>query len=445
MPNVPQIIPDAIVRWALDDKYPYHWGALMTVAVVTARLRQCERGERAQWVDLLNELREGYPHAHAVLAKRFSKTSSKAWEIIPADTDDPNDEATAEVIARTVEARIKRIPRWKQHVHGMCWAGFTGASGREIMWRVDADGYHVERLALIHSRRIGFGDEFKPYILNGGTGQMSAQLDPNDYPGKFILHVPMMADEHPTRTGLGRVMAYWMAFQRMINRSWVGYTERFGNPFPIATWKTNREDQVPTQAEIDSAKQLVRDVGRGSQPGWAGPDSIQFQLAGAATSSSGGSGENTVHKAQLAFINAEMSKVVEGGDLNTQSQGSGSRALGDSQSEDAAPLSIDDAGQLDETITHDLVWWLVALNFGVDKAQRFCPKYHTIVDDDDDSKAAAEVIKTAVDLKIKVPAAWAYAKLSIPQPQPGEAVLGEEDSAAEETNNDTGADAEPTE
>lgn len=445
---MPSIVPMQIVQWALDDKYPYHWGAMMTVAVVTSRMRQCEQGDRRQWVDLLTELREGHPHAHAVLAKRFAKTSSLPWELVRPETKSAADEARAEMIARFVEGEIKRIPSWKQHVHGLCWAGFNGASSREIMWGRDSDGIHVESLRLVHTRRIGFGNEFKPYIENGSMG--SQRIDPAAYPGKFIMHLPSMADEHPTRTGLGRVLAYWMSFGRFVNRSWLNYTERFGNPFPVATWRTNREeDGVATDEEIESAKQLVKDIGRGSQPGWAGPDTIKLEIFGpGGKSSGGGSGENTNHKAYLAFINAEISKAVEGGDLNTESRQTGSRALGESQADDAASMAVDDAGQLDETITRDLVRWIVEFNFGADAARRLCPTYHTVVQKPEDRKYMAEIIATAKrDCGMRVPAKWAHEKLSIPQPQDGEAVLGEEDGDEQgnDDNEPDGDNAEMTE
>lgn len=417
-------IPTQLIRYAMDDKYPYHWGALMTIAVVTARLRQCERGDRAQYVDLLSELREADGHAFAVLSKRFAKVSSAKWGLVPAATESESNKAAAEAIAGVVEARIKAIHRWKSHVHGLCWANYTGASCREIMWRRDDAGVHVDSLKLVHSRRIEFTDDFAPIIRDGGT--MSQKLATADYPGKFILNVPTMADEHPNRVGLGRELAYWMAFKRTDNRGALDYIGRFGSPFPMAKWRTNRgKDGVATEEEIDRAKELIRAISRGDQPGWAGPDTVDFSLAGpGGLSSSGGSGENTPHKWHIELCNTEISKVVAGGDLNTESQTTGSRALGESQSSDAVPLHVDDAGQLDETITRDLVFWLVAYNFGADAARRFCPKYHTFVEPKEDISSAAAVIDTAVNkLGMRIPTAYAHQRLALPQAKDDEEAL----------------------
>lgn len=422
---MPSYIPNQILAWALDEKYPYHWGAMMTVAVVTSRLSQCEQGTRRQWVDLLTELREADCHAHAVLSKRFTRTSSKPWELVPAKTETPAEEANAREIASFVAAEIEAIPQWRQHVHGMLWAGYTGASARETMWRRDNNGFHIDRLRLVHSRRIDLGDDFVPLLSNGSF--LSESIDPAKYPGKFVVHLPCFADEHPSRGGLGRVLAYWMAFKRFCARDFVGYVERFGKPFPIVTWATGRKDSgTATDAEITAAKELAVDVGRGSQPGWAGPDVIGFELAGpGGTASSGGSGENTVHKAFLALCNAEISKAVEGGDIGTQTQESGSRALGDSQADSAEGLSRDDAGQLDETITRDVVRWLVEYNYGPDAARRYLPRYHTIVEKPEDAKRNAEVLDIAVNkIGVEVPVVWAHEKLSIPRPQDDEEVIG---------------------
>jgi phage gp29-like protein len=424
------IIPQQLIKWALDEKYPYHWGAMMTIAVVTSRLRECEKGNRAQWVDMLSELREADGHAHAVLCKRFTKVSSTPWEIVPAKVEGEAERANAELIASFVTVAIERIPRWKQHVHGLCWAGFSGASAREIMWRKDPDGVFVDKLLLVHSRRIGYGDDFVPYITNGSF--LAESLKPSDYPGKFILNIVATADESPTRTGLGRVLAYWMAFKRFDNRESMNYIERFGKPFPIAKWKTGRADSgVATEEEQDSAKELVQDVGRGSQPGWAGPDTIDFNLVGPTGSSSGGSGENVPHKWHIELCNSEISKIVAGGDLSTESQASGSRALGDSQSDDAESLHIDDAGQLDETITNDLVKWIVLYNFGPDAARKWCPRYHTIVEKGEDTKLAAEVLDLAHNkLGLSIGTDFAHQKLSIPKPAEDEEVLDEPEPQA---------------
>lgn len=414
-------IPAPIVKWALDDKFPFHWGALLTIAVVTSRLRMCEKGDRAQYVDLLTELREADTHAHAELVKRYSKTSARPWMIVPAAKRTDTEKQKAEIVASFVRDKISTIPRWKGNVGGLLWAGFSGVSAREIMWKRSGAGWDVGSLQLVHSRRIDIDDAMTPVIRNG-MGRRDLVV-PSEMPGKFIVHTPSFADEHVTRSGLGRVLAFWMAFKRFAMRDQMGYVERYGKPMPMATWRTSEEENsIASDADIEAAKQLVQDIGRGSQPGWAGPDTIKFELVAHDTSSASG---KTIHVGLMEFVNTEISKAVAGGDINTQVRSTGSRALGESQADDAKPLTLLDAEQLDETITNDLVRWIVRLNFGESALANYCPKYRTIVDDDKAEQIASLLDVAKNKLGMRIPAHWAHETLSVPSVEEGDTALGD--------------------
>jgi phage gp29-like protein len=185
---------------------------------------------------------------------------------------------------------------------------------------------------------------------------------------------------------------------------------------------------VPRPADeddIETAKSIVRDIGRGSQPGAVVPDSIELELVGpGGETSRGASGDNTVHKALIEMCNAEISKAVLGGTLTTEvGDGGGNRALGEVQALQQSDIARSLAAQFDAAVTSQLVRWIVELNFGADMLP-LAPRYRTKCEPQEDMAAVADAFAVLVGTGLKVPEAWAYARFGIPAPMDDEPVIG---------------------
>ena len=410
------------------EQYPTHYGAALTTLVVTSQLRNAETGYRQSYVDMLTDLLEGDPHAAGVLRKLFASIANRPWTLAPADVEDESKLEQAEQVAAFVRSAIAKIPAWNKHVTRLLWGWFYGASCAEVMWRRTPDAWLPVSLASVHSRRVAYDEDFEPYLSDVEHSTTGPRF--NDFPAKFILFEPCVTGDYPTREGLGRWCAYWLAFKRFTMRDFVGYAERFGKPFPIATWSTS-DSGTPRPAdssEVAVAKELVVKIGRGGSPGAALPDSIKLDLI-KDSAGTGGSGENTVHKALIALCNEEFSKMALGGTLTTDvGKSGGNRALGEVQSREQGENKRAIAAQLDETITTRLVWWIVALNYGADVAEEMCPRYCTDVNDPDDQESLSLVLEKLTGMGLKVAVSEVRERFGWRAPVEDEEVLGEDDA-----------------
>jgi len=408
-----------IADWTLYDKAAAHWGAAMTIGVVTSMMRQCELGQRDLWCDLLSELLEGDPHAHSVLKKCYSSISNHRWELIPPRFEDEGEQYKADIVARETTEIIAKIPNWKSRIYQLLWGHFTGASAHEVMWRFNGK-WSIRELRHVPSRRLGFDDSFELYLTDGSYSTTGIPL--GSLPGKFLAYVPCVTGEVPTREGLGRILAYWLGFGRWATRDFLTYVERFGKPLPLAVMKTGRVTSDETDKTL--ANSLVQNIGRGTQFGAVVPDTIDLQFPSTGGSGGNGGAKVTVHGDFLDRKNAEVSKAVLGGTLTTEVGSSGgNRALGERQGVDQQEIIETIASQLDEAITAAIVVWLVRLNFGED-AEKYTPQYHTMVETDDDQLAAAEVLKILVDSKVRLPANDVRERFGWREPSDDEEVVG---------------------
>ena len=440
-----------VVDHTLLDHYPQHWGAAMVTATVTSALRSCEYGARDTWSDLLTELLEGDPHAHAVLKKAYSTLSNADYELVPPDMDSKTEQKNAQVVADFVSRAIDAIPRWRGALYRLAWGHFGGLSAAETMWSFDGSEWRVRSVDAVPSRRLHYDDYFRPFV-GDGSGSTTGQLL-EAFPGKFLVFQPVVTGDLPTREGLARILVYWLAFKRWAVRDFVSYTERFGKPTPIITYKTGRDHA--DEDDVSLAEDFVEGMGRGTMPGAWIPDTLEHDFADAAKGSSGsGSGaDRTVHNALITLCNNEVSKAVLGNTLTTEvGSTGGNRALGEVQSGDQLEILSAIARQIDEVVTRDLVRWIVRLNFGDDAAERYCPRYYTKLDAPEDLKTDAEVLKILVaDLGLEVSKTQTYERFCVQAPTSKDDVLAVVKAAAPapeqqpaQPDDDGGEDDKPT-
>lgn len=410
-----------VVDWSLYDQAPQHWGAAMTVATVTSAMRNCEYGDRESWVDLLSELLEGDPNTHAVLKKCYSAISSKGWALVPKRFDDSEAEnENARIVAEDVTARIAAVPNWSSRVYQLCWGHFSGAAAHEIMWAAN-DGWSILELRCVPSRRLQYDQHFDLYATDGNYATSGLYL--NSLPGKFITFEPCVTGDVPTREGVGRVVAYWMAFKRWASRDLLSYIERFGKPMPVCTYKTGRE--TADEDDVALAQSIVQDIGRGTQPGAYLPDTLTLTFPSSQSAGGSGGADKTIHSAFIDKCNNEITIGVLGNTLTTSVGSSGgNRALGQVHENEEQYLIESIASQVDECITRYIVFWLVKLNFG-DDALKYLPQYRTAIEPEIDMKPAADVLRILVESGLQVAAADVYERFGWRRPNNGEPVLGD--------------------
>lgn len=370
------------------DRTPIIIGQGLSLQYISAVFRTCLVGYRQQYVDLLDELLEKDGHLYSVLARRVLAVASGKLEFPSAETDNDEDEALAQEIADHCRREIEGIPDRVTHFAHLAWSSYYAITACEKHWTKDGKGWHVERLSDINSRRLSYPEPMRwdlyvwdqgavlSYfglsptngIVGGNYGYESPTSAPmfglriGDYPNKFVVAASALRGDYPTREGLGRQCAVWVALKLIASRGASQYLERFAKPWPEVTYNTD-QDGKPRKAskeDIALAETAVGTLGVGSLASWVHPDTLKLDLR----TPDAGSTSKVTYKEWIDHCNAEHSKIVLGGTLTTEvGHGGGNRALGSTQKQAELVLEDYDALCLAETVRRDLVLSLVRLNY----------------------------------------------------------------------------------
>lgn len=407
--------------WPVNDRYPVVIGSGITLQYVSSVLRTCTTGYRREFVDLLNELLERDTHTQGVLTSRIQAVAGGRLEVLPADCDDSERES-AEDVAKQVEAALRRIVDLRGAIGSLLWAIYYGVSACEVSWTNDGM-WRPSRLHFIHSRRLNFPHPDSWDIAIWDQGQVRSLdvwkdptsrmfgINPADYPGKFIVFMPQLRGDYPTREGIGRNIVWYMAMKLMGMRGFASSAERFGKPWVLGYYATGNKESGPRVASNDDIESLdltVRALGAGTASAAALPDSVKVTMERILT---GASGENPFHEL-VSVCNAEISKSVLTQTLTTEAGSKGTRALGAVQERGAMRVAQSDAESIAECLRWQLVATIVRLNWP-DKLH-LLPKVSIIVEDEPDPKSLVDVAAVLADRGAPVDADALAERVGIP-------------------------------
>lgn len=435
------------------DRYPVVIGPGLSLAYISAIFRLSTSGYRQQYVDLLDEMLEKDPHAYSVVAKRANGVAGGRFELEAAKFDaKSNDEKKAQEVLKVVQSQIDAIPDFSTHLTSLSWGVFWGIAGLENHWVRDGNGWQLERLSFIHSRRLAYPRPMSWDLCVWDQGLVTAwNLPPAldrahnpfgpprpttrqqgfrsptegayglriaDYPGKFTIHAPQVRGNYPTREGVGREIAYWMALKLIAARAAPVYLERFAKPWPEGTFKTgdNEQKRKATTEDIRMAEAALKTMGAGSISNWLHPDSVSLELR----NPDGGANSKVTFGEWIAICNAEESKAVLGGTLSTEvGSTGGNRSLGDTQKKGETMLFKQDARMLASSVGRDAIKWIVLLNFG-EEALRYAPIARIHVEDDPDPSIVVDRAVKAAQGGVPVDADWLAESVGLKTVAPGE-------------------------
>lgn len=389
----------AVAPWPLIDRYPTIIGRALNESYVGLVFRTALTGYRQQYVDLLEELLDHDAHLASVLGKRIASTANGRLTIKPYDVPEHDpDYKLARACAEMVQREVARIPRLTEALASLLWGIYYGVTAAEIFWTRDTDGsWHVDRLDMVHSRRLAYPDmqSWDLFIWDQGqvlgweafgespTNRATYGTRIADWPGKFMVYAPRLRGDYPTREGLGRNTTTWALFKRAGVRGCMGYLERYAEGYTDVEYTTT-DGGKPRRATDDDIDDAHAFAAAGFGPGntrIVHPDSVTVTAKGyEGTGTAKITYEEFVH-----LCNDEISKVVLGGTLGTEvGKGGGNRALGEVQERAEVDFEQYDATTLCEAFRHDVVYWLVRLN--MPEALHLVPHVLVDVDREPDAK-----------------------------------------------------------
>lgn len=398
--------PAGLAPWPMTDRFPIVIGANVSLQYLSNVARLALAGYRVQLVDLLDELLEYDPHAFAVLSQRILAVAGGRIEIVPVECEDETEQEIADEVAEMVEARITAIPDLKAALARLMWGDYYAISAEEIHYRRDDIGeWWVDHVSMVHSRRLGYPDagRWDLHILDQGmTGWLDFGTSPtsangvglrvDDYPGKFIVHRAQVRGDYPTREGLGRQIAGWMLLKRIAAKGAAGYLERFGKPWPFASYSTGSQGNPRSASDEDiaAAKATMAAMAAGTLSSATLPDSIAVALK-----SPEGPSALITYEAFFQLCNAEITKAVRGQTLTTEvSTTGGNRALGEVHERGELMIARYCADCLADELRRDLVAPLVKLNRP--GLERFTPSFVIHVEDEPAPEAIMSLATAAV-------------------------------------------------
>lgn len=313
------------------DSWIPHPGTDLTPQSILAAFRQAELGYPRLMCDLIDDLVEGDAHVRNLFEHR-ERVAAKADLEIGAGAGDPDSEASACALSTAFERLA-----WKGAAEQLARVHRYGFSGVELDWSntlVDGREWIVPTcLTVVPPRRFTIGTlgmipiaKYPDGTPTAEAGKAIVRFDelrlymdlgvPQGHPlrdGKWIAL--RRQTSQVARGGLGRTAALLMMAKRFSLRDWLIFAERYGIPWPVASYREGSADSL-----IEIAKQIVANIG--NDGGAAVPEGMTLDIK------DGVKGDHPVQQVLSAWCNNELSKLVNGSTLRNDSTGSGGSSYG---------------------------------------------------------------------------------------------------------------------
>lgn len=389
-----------------EDPYLYrdlpgHPSTGLNVNRVYALFSAAEQGDIQAQSDLFTDMEERDGHLFAELSKR-----KRALLTVPFSVKPPPDATEAEKkIAAEADWWLRHLPGFREMMMDMLDAVGRGFSCIEIEWGRKGDlwlpsSFHKRPQRAFTLPQYNLDD----IRLNRGGADGEPLWDL-----KWLVHRHKSKSGPIAQSGLFRVLVWTYLFKNLSARDWAQFLNLYGLPFRIGKYDAS-------MGEKERARLLwgIRMLAR--EGGGIIPQGSEISLVAPAA------GQSAPFLDMVNWCEKVQSKVILGGTLTSQADGKTStNALGNIHNEVRHDLLEGDAWMVAETLTHQLLWPILALNSRYDPER--APFIEFDVREPVDLERLMKVVKGAQDAGFNVTAEWLSDKSGIPLPQEGQTVL----------------------
>ena len=354
---------------------------------------------RGRGIRLYEDL-ERDPHLFASLSSRKLAVAGQDWRITPASSE-PADQGVADFCRDTLSRTNLR-----EALSALLDAVLKGFAVCELMWERRGQNIVLSEMRPRAQHRFLFDEAGAPRLITPESPVEGEELPQR----KFVVFSWGSKTGSPYGAGLGGKLYWPVWFKKHGLKYWMVFAERFGSPTVIGKYPpgASPEQQAALLEAISAIQQ---------ETGIKIPDTMHIELLEAVRSSS----VNT-YAELLAFMNAEISKVVLGQTLTTQEGSSGSYALGRVHAEVRADIIRADSRALAESLSRTVLAWLCLFNF----PQRPAARFEFVEAGAAPGVEAAERDRVLFrDLGLPVSRRYLYAKYEVPEPAGPEPLLVE--------------------
>ncbi len=310
------------------DVYSDRPGYGLTPERVFRIFRDAEQGYVTTQCNLFEDILENDGHLQGLVSNRIETLAGKEWLVKSGDPLDDVSKLAAEVLQKA----MKRANTFQliEHQLQAFWIGWAAS---EPVWQF-VDGWWVPTWFVnMPGQRFCFPSD---------TDELRLTSTQNPYPGEALgphWMVNMTRHRRLARGGAARCATWWTVFKRMSVRDWIVFAEKFGIPIPIGVYNERAGDESRKVVE-----QAVIDIGEAGQAVMSELCKIVF-----AEVPMRGGDASALHPSIVALCNAELSKLITGATLTSESGGPGSFALGKVHENRGIALLVYDAMRLKNT------------------------------------------------------------------------------------------------
>lgn len=389
------------VAW-LDRTFADHPSRGLSPVTLHQILEDAERGNLEAQSDLFVDMEEKDGHIYAEMSKRKRVLLTVDWRVEPVqDASEREKRQAAEI-----EEWLRDVVDMENVMLDALDAIGHGFSAQEIEWQ-QLGGHWLPKTITHRPQRW-----FRTPAHDGNDLRLRDHSTDGEplWPLGWIVHKHKARSGYLTRSGLHRVLVWPYLFKNYAVRDFAEFLEIYGLPLRLGKY--------PAGATAEEKMTLLRAVaGIGHDAAGIIPDGMLIEFQDAAR------GAADPFVSMRDWCERLQSKAILGGTLTSGADGAAStNALGNVHNEVRHDLKMSDARQLAKTLTTELIYPLMQLNFGQFDQRRCC---RLIIDARDraDLKSFAESIPALVNVGMPITVSWMQEKLGIPAPVDGEPVL----------------------
>lgn len=385
----------------LYQNVPTHPAVGLDVSRVYALFSAAEQGDIEAQSDLFTDMEEHDGHLFSELSKR-----KRALLTLPFAVKPPPDASDAEKkIAADADWALHNLPGLRDMMQDMLDAIGHGFACIEIKWGQN-NGLWLPQAFLKRPARAFTlpQSDLNCIRLNQGGTDGEPLWDMG-----WIVHKHKSKSGPVAQSGLFRVLVWTYLFKNLSARDWAQFLNLYGLPFRIGKYDSTMDD-----AERMNLLRGIRMLGR--EAGGIIPKESEIQLVTTPP------GQSAPFFNMIDWCEKVQSKVILGGTLTSQADGKTStNALGNIHNEVRHDLLAGDALAVADTLTHQLLWPILALNGQYDPAH--APRIEFDTREAVDLSTLMDVVIKAQSAGFAITPQWLSDKSGIPLPKDGESVL----------------------
>lgn len=356
-------------------------------------LEAAEQGDLTAQHELFEDMEEKDPQIASDLAKRRQLAAELEWQIVPPDDATPQEKKATDFcndVFSGLEVEDLIIDLGSAIGHG--WVNL------EHTWSVDGARRYIEQPTFRPHSWFRLDPDDQNTLLLRDMSATGAEL----WPLGWVQHRHRAKAGYIARGGLHRVLVWPYLFQNYALGDLAELLEIYGLPARIGTYPRNATDN-------EKATLLRAVTSLGHRAAGIIPEGMAIEFKEAAD------GKGDLFTTMLNWCERSKAKAILGGTLTSGTgEGTNTNALGNVHERGQASLIRSDARQYAGTINRDILWPLVALNFGIEDRRR-APQFYLDTGETADLKVLAETLPIFAAHDIFIPKWWFHERSRIPQ------------------------------